>query len=158
MPAATSAPGEDEAPTPCALCRIDGPGTELVLTGVPVVVTYVTDDLVAVAAGDDSWVLVASRSHRDRLPSEPREAGVLLSALRRAATEVAGARGGRGYQVDPVSDVPEAPGHVCYRVEATARTVQGASTIDVAGLTIALARSGPTVGPADRPRRTPFPG
>ena len=158
MPAATDPRRADDSPAPCALCGIDRAGAGLVLAGSPVVVAYATDDLVAVAARDGSWMLIASRSHSGRLAAEPREAGILLGALRRAATEVAASAGASRYRVDPVSDVPEAPGHVCYRVQPEPGGPAGATAIDVERLTAALARSGPKVRPAVGPRQSPFPG
>lgn len=106
----------------CALCSADpitagGTGPDARWS-----VVYADDILVALVVPDVAGVLIAPRPHIGGLATSPELAGVLLGALRKTAIAVKTSYRTSGVTVQPITDVPGAPGHVCYHVVPTMPT------------------------------------
>lgn len=82
-------------------------------------VTIVDDEVVAVIDPELPGVLLAPRSHVEVLTAAPTRAGAVLGALRRAAEVVQASFGATGVTIDPTTELPDAGGHVCYRIVPT---------------------------------------
>ncbi|MGH9083645.1 MAG: hypothetical protein ACRDY3_10975 [Acidimicrobiales bacterium] len=82
-------------------------------------IAYADDHLVAVIEHGMPGVLVAPRAHVEGLAMAPGEGGIVLGALRRAASTVRSCFGADGTTIEPTTELPGAPGHVCYRVVCT---------------------------------------
>lgn len=118
--------GGDRAGQVCVLCGAPavgqlpldpllGPAGELHAA----VVAYLDDDLVALVAPGTPGVLVAPRHHVEGLATTPTAGAVVLGALRRAASTVACSYAADGTVIEATTDLPGAPGHVCYRIVPT---------------------------------------
>lgn len=107
-------------------------------------VAYLDDRVIALL--EDKRVLVAPCEHRDRLPSTPAAASVVLAVLRRAVSTIQASCGTSGATIELVTELSGAAGHVCYRIVPTAAPPREPGTIDRRELVAAL--SGVGAGPA----------
>lgn len=96
-------------------CRLCGAGGSDGSTGTTLV-AHVDADFVALVDVTVPGVLLAPRSHVDVLATGPVRSGAILGALRRAAITVQASFGASGTSIEPTTELPGAPGHVCYRV------------------------------------------
>lgn len=146
----------------CALCSAARRGATTPLSTTSLVVAYVDDTILALVEPGSPDVLLAPRAHADGLTTEPRDAGLLLAALRRAADVVASTMEAPGSTLEPVNELTGALGHACYRVRPAASGAPPSAppprSVDVERLAAALGRSGTTLKSADRPRRAASPG
>jgi hypothetical protein len=94
---------------------------------------HADDAVIAFAEPDMNGVLIAPRRHIESLSTTTELAGDVLAGVRRAAVAVQVFYGASGVSVEPTSDFPGAPGHVCFRILPTlpARLGAGAAQLEM---------------------------
>ncbi|MBO0727843.1 MAG: hypothetical protein J2P57_01205 [Acidimicrobiaceae bacterium] len=100
----------------CALCQLRpmSEGGQVGQSGV--LLAYVDDQLLGLVANDRPGVLVAPRAHAGVPFDAPARSAVLLAGLRRVAEGAKAAYGVAEVAIEPVTDIPDAKGHVCYHL------------------------------------------
>lgn len=110
---------------------------------------YVDEDFIVFIEPDRAGALVAPRQHIGALSVDPNVAGHVLGGLRQAALAVRGFYGVTGATVEPSTEAPGSPDHVCYRVSPTlpagvpSSGVQGERLMSVLRDRLEPATSGP---------------
>jgi hypothetical protein len=100
----------------CVLCQLGGVAEGGQLPGTDLVVAYVDDELIGLVPTERPGVLLAPREHIQVLPRTPEASAAILAPLRQLVEQVRSFYGVTEAKIEPTTDLPKAPGHVCFHV------------------------------------------
>ncbi len=110
----------DDANLPeCRLCALGNSGADRLPADKAIAIVSRDQDVVTLVQFGVPGVFLAPRRHIATLSVLPDQSAAMLAALQRTVAEVRSSSAASGAMIEPSTDVPGAPGHVCYHVVPT---------------------------------------